>query len=45
MKHHKLITRKPDIGQTNFQVKLDFLVRLFEQTIEFAFNISGHNKL
>lgn len=39
MKHHTLVSRKPQQGQT-FQAKMDFLVNLVDQMIEFIFNIT-----
>ena len=43
MKHHRLITRKPQLGQTttdpqsNFQVFKTFVENLVDQAIEYAF--------
>ncbi len=38
MKHHKCITRKPQLSQvSNFQAWKDFLVALTDQIIEFIF--------
>ena len=41
MKHHRPITRKPQMAQTsNFQVFKDFLVNLVDQVIEFIFQMT-----
>ncbi len=38
MKHHKPITRKPQLSQiSNFQVWKDFLLNSLDQLIEFIF--------
>ena len=38
MKHHKPITRKPQLSQlSNFQVFKDFLLNTLDQLIEFIF--------
>jgi hypothetical protein len=38
MKHHVLITKRPQLSQTpNFQALKDFLVELERQIIEFIF--------
>lgn len=38
MKHHKPITRKPQLSQiSNFQVFKDFLLNSVDQLIEFIF--------
>ncbi len=41
MKHHKPITRKPQLSQiSNFQVFKDFLLNTLDQLIEFVFIIT-----
>jgi len=41
MKHHKPITRKPQLSQiSNFQVFKDFLLNTLGQLIEFVFIIT-----
>ena len=41
MKHHRTITRKPQMAQTsNFQVFKEFLERLVDQAIEFIFQMT-----
>ena len=41
MKHHRTITRKPQMAQTsNFQAFKDFLERLVSQAIEFVFQMT-----
>lgn len=38
MKHHKPVTRKPQLSQlSNFQVFKDFLLNSLDQLIEFVF--------
>jgi len=38
MKHHRLISRKPEVAQiSNYQAWKDFLVRLAEQMVMFVF--------
>ena len=38
MKHHKPVTRKPQLSQlSNFQVFKDFLLNTLDQLIEFVF--------
>ena len=38
MKHHKQVTRKPQLSQlSNFQVFKDFLLDSLDQVIEFVF--------
>lgn len=37
MKHHRLVTRKPQLSQSNFQAWKDFLINLTDQIIEYVF--------
>ncbi len=38
MKHHKLVTRKPELQQvSNFQVLKDFMIALTDQLVEWVF--------
>lgn len=38
MKHHKPVTRKPELSQTsNFQILKDFLLNTLDQLIELVF--------
>lgn len=38
MKHHKLITKKPQLAQvSNFEAWKDFLINLQDQIIEYIF--------
>jgi hypothetical protein len=38
MKHHKPVTRKPELSQlSNFAIWKDFLLRTLNQAIEFIF--------
>ena len=47
MKHHRTITRKPELAQTtgtpmsNFQAFKEFLERLVDQAIEFIFQMTN----
>jgi hypothetical protein len=40
MKHHRLVSKTPQISQTsgNFQAKVDFKVSFSAQIVEFVFN-------
>lgn len=42
MRHHKSITKKPQVMQSGLQVKMDFLVTLTDQMIQFIFNKALH---
>lgn len=37
MKHHKPVTKRPQLSQSNLQVWKDFLIELERQIIEFIF--------
>lgn len=37
MKHTRLVTKQPELAQTNFEAKMTFLVNLVDQAIEFIF--------
>jgi len=37
MKHLNCVSKRPKLGVSNFEAKVDFLVRLTEQAIEFIF--------
>jgi len=40
MKHHRVITRKPQLAQTPAEEKYVFIINLVDQIIEFIFNIT-----
>lgn len=37
MKHHKLVSKTPQVAQTNFEAKATFKVNLTDQVIEAVF--------
>lgn len=37
MKHHTLVTKSPQVAQSNFEAKTEFKVNLTDQVIEAAF--------
>jgi hypothetical protein len=41
MKHHKLITRRPEVGMSNFQAWKEFLERFVQQVIEAIFQMTS----
>ena len=41
MKHHKLVTKRPDVAMSNYQAWKEFLERLVEQVIEFIFQMTN----
>jgi len=53
MKHHKLVSRTPQLAQqppfvpgiTSLESKLNFLVAMWNRGFEFVFNKTGHNIL
>lgn len=40
MKHHKLITRKPRVAQSNLEIIKDFLVTLTDQIVQWIFLVT-----
>lgn len=41
MKHHRLVTRKPMMAQTNLQSKYDFLVQAYQTAAQLIFGKHG----
>jgi len=37
MKHHRLVTKKPQLSQSNFEAWKTFMVNLTDQIVEFVF--------
>ncbi len=40
MKHHRVVTRKPQLAQSPTEDKYTFIINLVDQLIEFIFNIT-----
>lgn len=41
MKHHKLVSRTPQVAQTNLDAKLDFLMNAYNHLLAIVGNLSG----
>jgi len=38
MKHHRLVSKTPQVAQSNFQAKVDFKVEFTGQLVQIVFN-------